>query len=319
MSSVFNKLSVTYRIISSCKRQIIVQRSVSSAQEKLHGYENEFQKEEIRQFDAGSYEVPKNYDLSKIVNEIKNGQGFFVLKGVFSKDEIDAAKEVVDYCTYNKRVDTNTDTNQYAKHNSYGGMKAGGIIWRLIGKGEIFERLAQHPATLEITRALLGPKSQLSSYMSNTVLPGMGGQLPHLDYPYYDGFFPTSESNMQRPLLSVAFMIMLSKFDVENGGTAFRPGSQRNPTYPHDKEDFFRNMVQLEGEPGDVGIFAASTQHCAMQNNGTEPRVGIVQSMVPIYMQPYHDITLPEDHMTKASADLKTILAHGHPYPMKHG
>jgi len=317
MSTTLKSLSISYRVIASTTNRLIIQRSISTVQRTP--LDNNEYHEDFRNFGVGSYRVPSNYNLPQIVNEIKNGQGFFVLKGAFSQRCIEEAKDLVDYFTENKRVDTNTDTNEYAKHNSYGGEKKGGIIWRLLGKGAIFEKLAQHPATLEITRELLGPKSQISSYMSNTVLPGMGAQLPHLDYPYYDGFFPNSEADIQRPLLSVAFMIMLSEFTIENGGTAFRPGSQRKPTYPHDREDFYRNMVQLQGEPGDIGIFAASTQHCAMQNNGKSPRVGIVQSMVPVYMKPYHDIKLPEDHMSNASDDMKKLLAYGHPYPMQHG
>ena len=75
----------------------------------------------------------------------------------------------------------------------------------------------------------------------------MGGQLPHLDYPYYEGFFPDDEADSHRPLLGVAFMVMLSKFTVKNGGTAFRPGSQKRPIYPSDTDEFYRNMVQLQG------------------------------------------------------------------------
>jgi len=196
--------------------------------------------------DMHDYLRPVNFDLQEIVNEITNGKGFFVLKQVFSNKDVKIARSVVDHCTKNKRVDTNTDFSTSGRHNSYGGA-SGGIIWGLLGKDKIFDKIAQHPETLEVTRALLGPKSQLSSYASNTIQPGMGGQNPHLDYPYHDGFFPTNEENINRPLLSVGFMIMLSKFSVKNGGTAFRPGSQRHPSYPHDVVDFFRDMVQLEG------------------------------------------------------------------------
>jgi len=268
--------------------------------------------------DMHHYIRPLNYNLTQVVQEITNGKGFFILKRGFSKKDVGIARSIVDHLTKHNRIDTNTDTTQSAKHNSYGG-KSGGIIWRLLGKGKIFEKIAQHPVTLEITRALLGPKSQISSYMSNTVKPGMGAQLPHLDYPYYDGYFPNGEQDIQRPLLSVSFMVLLSKFSVKNGGTAFRPGSQKQPSYPHDVEDFYRNMVQLEGEPGDIGVFGASTQHCAMANNDVEPRVGIVQSMTPVYLKPYHDIKVSEEMLSNASQEMRTLLAADHPYPMKHG
>jgi len=268
--------------------------------------------------DMDDYQMPLNYDLDKAVEAIKNGDGFFLLKKMFSKKDVQIARSAVDHFTKHERVDTNTDHSTSAKHNSYGD-SSGGIIWRLIGKDKIFDKFALHPANLEISRALLGPTCQISSYMSNTVKPGMGGQYPHIDYPYYDGFFPEKEQNMSRPVLSIGIMMMLSDFTVKNGGTAVRPGSQIEPSYPHDAEDFYRNSVQLQGEAGDVGIFSASTQHCAMANNCTSPRVGIVMSMTPIYLRPYHEIKLNNEQLAEAPEELKKILGVGHPYPMQHG
>ena len=188
------------------------------------------------------YIYPQNYNLSHITNEIINGSGFFVLKKAFSKEDVEAAKRIVDRLTREQHVFWNTDHSQSGTHNSHPG-----VILKVLGNGKIFEKVAQHPVILDITRTLLGSKSHISSFASHTVEPGMSGQLPHLDYPYYEGYFPEHEASIQRPLLGVAFMVMLSEFTELNGGTAFRPGSQKRPTYPRDVEDFYRNMVQLQG------------------------------------------------------------------------
>merc|ERR1712013_225674 len=63
------------------------------------------------------------------------------------------------------------------------------MVWALFNKGRIFEKMAQHPAILNISNIVLGERSAISSYAANTVLPGQGGQLPHLDYPYYRLFY----------------------------------------------------------------------------------------------------------------------------------
>lgn len=262
-----------------------------------------------------NYTIP-TYNLSEVKEEIVNGNGFYIMKNVFSPEDVKLAKLRVEYLTKHARIQTNVDNSKSGAHNSYGGKKSG-IVWRLLGKGKIFEKIALHPTLVEVTRELLGPKSQISSYMSNSVAPDSEGQAPHIDYPYYDGFFPTSEQNSPRPLLSLGIMIMLSEFTKENGGTAARPGSQRNPTYPHDREDFFRNSVQFEGQPGDVAFFAASIQHCAMPNRSPNFRRGIVQSMIPVYLKPYQDINIgpQKEHI---QPEMRSLLALDHPYPMKH-
>lgn len=276
-------------------------------------------------FKSTSYVTPTNYDLNKVKEALVNGSGYIILKNALSKTDVDEARKIVDSYTQTQVVDTNTDKSTSGKHNSYGKTnhtyqgKRSGIVWRLLGKGKIFEKIALHPMALEVTRALLGPKSKISSYMANTVQPGMPGQTPHVDYPYYDGFFPTTEADHHRPLLSIGFMWFLTKYRKENGGTAARPGSQRRPSYPHDAADFYKHAKYFEGEPGDVGVFAASIQHGAGANKADYERIGIVQSMVPVYLAPYHDIRLPEEDTRHVSRDFRDLMALDHPYPMKHG
>ena len=71
----------------------------------------------------------------------------------------------------------------------------------------------------------------------------------------------------------------------ENGATAIRPGSHVQPKYPDDVQDFYDNSIQMEGKAGDVVVFAGAMQHCAMPNNSTELRSGVLQHMVPVYIK----------------------------------
>ena len=59
-------------------------------------------------------------------------------------------------------------------------------VWNLLNKGEIFEKLVQHPTWLSIAKKILGDDLQLGSIASNTIFPGGSGQEPHIDYPYWD-------------------------------------------------------------------------------------------------------------------------------------
>ena len=50
--------------------------------------------------------------------------------------------------------------------------------------------MTTYPVILEVSRKLLGDNCRLSSLSANSVLPGMEGQDPHLDYPYYRHLWP---------------------------------------------------------------------------------------------------------------------------------
>ena len=96
---------------------------------------------------------------------------------------------------------------------------------------------------------------QLLSYTANTLAPGDEGQRPHLDYPYYPSYFPTDDklrrSVMSQPF-ALVFIVMLTKFTRENGGTAYVPHSHRQPEFPQDNQEnhkvFFERCRQVTGK-----------------------------------------------------------------------
>ena len=137
----------------------------------------------------------------------------------------------------------------------------------------------KHPIILSISNIILGETSQISSLAANTVLPGQGGQLPHLDYPYYRSFYPSANPNIMdtAPPLATQFVTLLTDFTKENGGTALRPHSHHRPTYPEDEEEFHANAIQIEGKAGDVVVFAGAIQHCAMPNKSKKLTTGMLQ------------------------------------------
>lgn len=81
-------------------------------------------------------------------------------------------------------------------------------VWNLLNKGDIFRKVAVHPAVMAVGERMLGRDFQvidrfnlfknfkglkwfsfkIGSIASNTIFPGGPGQNPHLDYPYWDMF-----------------------------------------------------------------------------------------------------------------------------------
>jgi len=265
------------------------------------------------------YIIPKDLNIDEIVDKVTNGDGYYIIRGLFSEEDIAMAREKVFFHTKAKEFVKHREESNHVdndeRHNKFNG-----LVWALLNKGEIFEKLAAHPVIMNISNIILGEKSQISSLAANTVLPGQPGQLPHLDYPYYRNFYPSSNPHIMdsAPPLAVQFVTMLTEFTKENGATAVRPDSHHNPRYPDDQDEFMKNMIQVEGKPGDMVVFAGAIQHGAMPNHSNDFRAGILQHMVPIYVKPFEAMNqyLNEDVKKVASPELKRLLALDHPYPI---
>lgn len=265
------------------------------------------------------YQIPLNYDMEDIIYKITHpdGPGWIKLEGMYSEKDVEMARERVIY-------HTNTDyyMNKLEKHESNDELHNNyrGLVWKLINKGVIFQKLAQHPVILNISDAILGQNSQFSSFAANTVLPGMKGQLPHLDYPYYRNFLPVENPTVldNAPPLALQFVTLLTDFTEENGGTGIRPYSHIKPRYPDDVDDFFAHLLQMTGKAGDVVLFHGAIQHCAMPNKSKNFRSGILQHMAPVYVRPFEDIrSYAADEANKnVSPTLKRLMAIDHPYPI---
>jgi len=270
--------------------------------------------------DMNNFQIPEDFDLERVVEEVTKGSGWIVLKSMYSSEDVKLAKDIV--YQYNKADNITMDRNDDARHKSRDEAhnKYNGLVWALFNKGRIFEKMAQHPVILNISNVILGESSIISSYAANTVLPGQGGQLPHLDYPYYRAFYPSTNPNIMdtAPPLSMQFVTLLTDFTKDNGGTALRPNSHHVPKYPDDEADFHANMVQVEGKAGDVVVFHGAMQHCAMPNKGDTLRTGILQHMAPVYIKPFEAMAeyVRDDIKRGASPAIRRILALDHPYPI---
>jgi len=271
--------------------------------------------------DMESYQEPANFDLEKIAEALTDGDGFYILRNAVSKEDIDMARERVLYHTSPKkhRGTLIKDPTADEKHNNFGGM-----IWGLLNKGRIFEKIVLHPAVRNVSSLLLGENSQISSLSANTVLPGNKKAQPaHLDYPYYRNLYPSEpkyRDDMMAPIMVLQFVVLLSEFTKENGGTSLRPGSHKKPNYPGDEEDYYRNAIQLQGNPGDIAIFAGSIQHGAMPNKSKMFRSGLLMHTAASYIRPFENIkaTLDEKVKSRASEELRQVLGLDHPYPKMH-
>ena len=266
---------------------------------------------------------PKNFDVQSIIEALTTGEGFAIIKNAVCKEDIQIIKERVLYFTQrqkeeherNETLKRNENVNPIEKQNHFHG-----LIWGLINKGRIFEKLVLHPLIQNVSHLLCGEDAQVLSYTANTVAPGEPGQRPHIDYPYYPSFFPTDEkfchSMMTQPL-AIVFITLLTDFTVENGGTALCPDSHKEPNFPKDHDAFFEKAVQVTGRPGDMLVMRSSVQHCAMPNKSSQIRSGVILHMGPCFVRPYENIpdSMNQEQKNRASEKLRTTLGLDNPFP----
>ncbi|MGA7436873.1 MAG: phytanoyl-CoA dioxygenase family protein [Luteibacter sp.] len=259
-----------------------------------------------------------NLDTDAIVRELLEGKGAVTLRGLFTNEEIAEARAIV------MRESNGDDRGAKVTHFQGDAEKAGRInlqrrVWNLLAKGDIFSRMAAHPAIMQVMRAFLGSEFIMGSIAANRILPGGPGQEPHIDYPYWDFHSPETHPtriNASFPL-NGQVTIMLDPFTDETGATAYVPGSQRELRYPDEGDGFFDRCERMLGEAGDTVVFFGAVWHCAMPNRSTIDRSAIITQYLPKFIKPMEDLpaALPEAFVKAASADIKQLLGLNYPYP----
>jgi ectoine hydroxylase-related dioxygenase (phytanoyl-CoA dioxygenase family) len=246
-------------------------------------------------------------------NELLEGKGYVVLKGLFSSDEISTAREVI--MTYsdgeNERAThfqgENTDRNHLQKR-----------VWNLLDKHDIFIKMVENPLLADIVGKFLGKDFCLGSIAANRLLPGGPGQEAHIDYPYWDMYdkdtFPIHVD--YRMPLNCQSIIMLDDFTEENGATAVVPGSQKECRYPN-QEEFDSKLERLTGKAGDVVLFYGMMWHSAMENNSNNDRTAVLIQYLPKFIKPMEDQKngVSNAIKEKASPLLNQLLGYKYPYP----
>ena len=253
-------------------------------------------------------------DLPGHLDQLLTGAGAIVIRQAFDADTIAEARALImDYSS----VDADKVTHFQGQNTDKLDLQR--RVWNLVNKGEVFERMVQHPDIMTIVEAFLGNECILGSLAANRLLPGGPGQEPHIDYPYWDLYkrdsFPMN-INSTVPL-NCQVTILLDDFTAENGATAMLPTSQRELVYPNDPELFAANAIRQTGRAGDVVIFNGMCWHCAMPNNSDADRTGVLIEYLPKFIVPLEDQRrgVRQEVVDRSSPRLKRLLGHVYPYP----
>jgi len=134
----------------------------------------------------------------------------------------------------------------------------------LASKGNLFREVYAHPQVLEVVEVVMGPEIRASMVNARDVPPHTGVRMPfHMD----------SDKGRHRDAkgYSAATAIwMLDPFTVENGATAFVPGSHLLGMSPKqalaDLNASHPDEIIVEGQAGDVLVFNGHCWHAGRPN-----------------------------------------------------
>jgi ectoine hydroxylase-related dioxygenase (phytanoyl-CoA dioxygenase family) len=252
--------------------------------------------------------------LPVLLDELLTGGGALAIRGAFPPHEIAEARALI---MHYSSTESDKVTHFHGAHEDQVGLQR--RVWNLLDKGEVFERMVQHPAVMRIVGAFLGEAFIMGSVAANRICAGGPGQEPHIDYPYWDLYqradFPIA-INSSYPLNAQA-TILLDDFTEENGATAYLPGSQKTLVYPDDEATFRANAVRQTGRAGDCIVFNGMVWHCAMPNRSEDDRTGVLIEYLAKFVTPLEDQRngVRPEVIERASPVLRRLMSLDYPYP----
>lgn len=171
----------------------------------------------------------------------------------------------------------------------------------LANKGEIFHRIYAHPQVLEVVEAVMGPDMRASMVNARDVRPHTGARMPfHMDSD-------KGRVRDEQGYSAATAIWMLDEFTVENGATAFVPGSHLLDKSPKqvltDLNSSHPDEIIVEGQAGDVLVFNGHCWHAGRPNETNGHRRAILVH----YLRA--DVPRPENRRQHLDVENATALS----------
>jgi ectoine hydroxylase-related dioxygenase (phytanoyl-CoA dioxygenase family) len=232
--------------------------------------------------------------LSATVEQLFDGPGFLLIPNLIAASEAAQARSLALELAASPGASTLGNKRNGQQH-----------VRGLLAHGEIFERMAQHPAIVEIAEAMLGDDMTLGAYSARILYPGATAMGVHVDYPYWAMRGPFA----LRPPLMMQVIWMLQDFNERNGATLVAPGSQIRCARPN-REQFACEAIKITGAAGDAIISHGLLWHDTSQNQTDEPRVALLINYGPKVIRPLDSeiAKVPPAVLERATPKLRQLL-----------
>ncbi|MFC4775519.1 phytanoyl-CoA dioxygenase family protein [Paenibacillus sp. GCM10023252] len=213
----------------------------------------------------------------KVDAQFYNENGYLLVKGVFSPEEVAEMREAVE------RVIQKAAATKYDRSHAWqGDFLPPEELKKLVLKGfhdvhyheAVFTRALSHPNMTAVLTELIGPNVQLHHSKMLVKPPERGAAFPmHQDYPY----FPHARHSM------LAASMHLDDSDLENGCLSVIPGSHKQGPLPHVGAHYLNHKeyplslgTPCPAQAGDVLFFNYLTIHGSDVNRSERPRRNVL-------------------------------------------
>ena len=187
--------------------------------------------------------------------------------------KVDGYTVIDDYMTaaqltaFRKGLEPHLDV--YRGRNSFEGLKTE-RIYTIVGRGKVFEEIAEDARLLAILDRFLAPRYLLSADHAIRIHPGETAQMLHHD----DSFYPFPHP---RPSISMSTIGAIDAFTPQNGGTVMYLGShlwpmERRLALLHGPPTI-EDRIQLTMPARALCVFQGTLIHGAGANRSDAPRL----------------------------------------------
>ena len=234
-----------------------------------------------------------------------DGQGYTLIREFLSAATLRRVREGL--APY---LDTHTG------RNAFEGLRTE-RVYTLVGRGRVFEEIAEDVRVLTILDGILRPGYLLTASQAICIHPGEAAQPIHHD----DSFYPVPRP---RPSYSYSTIVAVDDFTAENGGTEVIPGSHRwsdaqiQGHYDgllHDRAmpaSLESRLVQMVVPAGTCILFHGTLMHRGGANRSAAPRLAFSNQYCEPWARTQENFFLgvPRERAARMSPRLQVLLGY---------
>jgi ectoine hydroxylase-related dioxygenase (phytanoyl-CoA dioxygenase family) len=188
-------------------------------------------------------------------------------------------------------------------------------VYTLVGRGKVFEEIAEDPRLLALLDRWLQPHYLLSANHAICIYPGEKAQSVHWD----DSFYPFARP---RPAISMSTIGAIDAFTPQNGGTVMYPGSHlwdgprvdalRMALACGEETADTRSVIHLTMPAGAICLFQGTLVHGAGANRSDKPRLAYTNHYCEPWARQQENFVLgiPKDRVRAMSPRLRALLGY---------
>ena len=246
--------------------------------------------------------LPADFGVTAHTERLKT-QGYTIIENYMSAEQLARFRDGLE-----------GHLGTYRGRNSFEGLTTE-RVYTLVGRGKVFEEIAEDPRLLALLDHWLMPNYLLSANHAICIYPGEKQQSLHFD----DSFYPFARP---RPAISMSTIGAIDAFTAENGGTVMYTGSHLWPAdriqamfaaiARGEKTADTESVISLTMPAGALCLFQGTLVHGAGANRSDKPRLAYTNHYCEPWARQQENFTLgvPKDRVAKMSPELQALLGY---------